>query len=630
MITQTYDLKGNVIAVTDAEGFTTNYTYDAWGQLRSVFKPKRANNSVDNAALPATTDGLRDFYEYDLAGNLTKKVERGLATEYAYNTAGQVIGEAKPHKTDKGSIDKAYGYRLDGRLLAESTYGTSATYFQDPNRFGNGSSYKPTRGHLTTYKLDYRGFKIAEWADSASISAGRIEIDKFSSYNGLGQIFYQSATFNSDIYAYCFDGLVSRNFYRTYWKYDQNGNLLEKWDTCSATKNNPYTYTYSPTNKPITEQRSVEAKSIASQLVQSRLFQAGKTQGTVSTTYDARDQIQTVTLDDTDLQNRLLNQTTSYSYFQSGLLWTKSVTRSDNVGSNANNIGNQGFEYDKRGRLILDVDSNAGKTSTFTYASDGTVTEAISDGYSKTTTPTVGNLTATTTTNIPWAYPKCDQNNGPSGGQCIDTDTVSYDTNGAVINSSSRHLYAPGGLADAPSKIDVTTVQATNNTDDYFQGLAVTRTTTGYGFGSYISEGKSSSYTYDTNGAVSSQNLEGVATTYTLDAKGRRLSAASPSNIYNYKKRYDADGRATSYYGTRIANPGGVCGGPQEYLQERFDFLYDPQGNLALETKLWSDEYLDTNPNSPGGAYLISCRLYKCVQHDKPDARKCTATQVLK
>ena len=28
--------------------------------------------------------------------------------------------------------------------------------------------------------------------------------------------------------------------------------------------------------------------------------------------------------------------------------------------------------------------------------------------------------------------------------------------------------------------------------------------------------------------------------------------------------------------------------------------------------------------------YLISCRLHKCVQHNKPSARKCTGTEVLK
>jgi YD repeat-containing protein len=159
-ITQTYDARGNVISMKDAEGFVTDYAFNIKNKLVTETKKRRAG-TIDMTALPGD---LVSTYEYDLAGNLTQKRERGLVTRYAYNSLGKDSVETRAYKpTDgawasPGDSYKWKAYRLDGERVAESTFGAPGTAFESAVGF-NYAGYNaslpatPAAGNITMYRL---------------------------------------------------------------------------------------------------------------------------------------------------------------------------------------------------------------------------------------------------------------------------------------------------------------------------------------------------------------------------------------------------------------------------------------------------------------------------------------------
>ena len=106
-----YDLKGQLLAVTDADGKETEqYAYDPAGNI-----------------LEKTVNGKNTTYTYDKANQLvTSTAPDGKVTKYAYDAAGRMVREgAKSYRY--GYLDKVlsvkegktritYGYHVDGQL----------------------------------------------------------------------------------------------------------------------------------------------------------------------------------------------------------------------------------------------------------------------------------------------------------------------------------------------------------------------------------------------------------------------------------------------------------------------------------------------------------------------------------
>lgn len=99
IVTERFDEFGNVIEYTDAEGNTTNYTYNARGDLLTESFPNSADVAWQYSYDPAghllkETDplGRETTYTYDAVGNLKTTTWPNLATtEYGYNALNERV-----------------------------------------------------------------------------------------------------------------------------------------------------------------------------------------------------------------------------------------------------------------------------------------------------------------------------------------------------------------------------------------------------------------------------------------------------------------------------------------------------------------------------------------------------------
>ncbi len=172
----TYNGDGTIATLTDGEGNTTNYAYDADGNLRTVTPPSvsspgtlgaveysydalsRVRTVTDGRGetLTYTYDGLdrvtkvesssaRSWtsYTYDGAGNLTlRETSSREATRYRYDTLNRMTEEDLP-----GSGYTQYGYDKNGNITSLVDQSGTVTYtYDDIDRVRTIVSPKPGGG----------------------------------------------------------------------------------------------------------------------------------------------------------------------------------------------------------------------------------------------------------------------------------------------------------------------------------------------------------------------------------------------------------------------------------------------------------------------------------------------------
>jgi YD repeat-containing protein len=635
VVTRTYDIKDNLTKIVNADGFETQYTIDAWGQTRREFQPKRttgAGVAIDNAALPSAT-GLENTYEYDLAGNMTRKVERGLATEYAYNTVGNVMGEARPHNVGPSSIDKMYAYRLDGALTTESVYGTRASYFQNTSNFGAAfaiNSY-PEEGSLTGYVLSPGGVRTAEFTTSQL--SGVFQIDHRTSYaiNGTGN-WHQRDFIGDDAKVYdsaYAEGTPSTNLgrdYKTIHVYDQSGLLTSSYDLYGTTQRNVFNYAYTPTGQRLNEKRSVQVitnnvslctepgQPACTVTYRDTSHNLGGTsngvgQNYMDAWYNERDMLEKTTFYDvTSLPSALaLGKTTTYAYYHDG---SKSIVSPTYT---------QSFQYDARGRKVLaqDNDGNSSLVKGFeinSYLADGVENKKLSTVsatgtviYETTSTPTIGGLNATEVVN---------STNGVGGCQvatCVASHNNVFDANGVLVNKTTTS--AATGKANVIEKgtfsynnyrqvtsfvtsdLAGTTPIITHSTTYNAIG-AVTQETAGGTTTVYATEGDRRPLSVNAASKMPDLIQQGSPSetiTYQVDARGNRTAqlGSTGSNLDNHTKKYNAELQVTSYdLGTLSqAQPVTWFATVQKNSTNRLQFRYNPFGQQVYAVKAQIDEH---------------------------------------
>ena len=110
----TYDIYGNQISTTDAEGHTTSYTFDAFGHMRTE-------------TLPMTQT---EVWSYNAVGQLTSQTDfDGNVTDYTYFTAATAPAGVSPGQLEQKTI---YAY-TDQTLYETVTY----AYNVDPDDEGD-------------------------------------------------------------------------------------------------------------------------------------------------------------------------------------------------------------------------------------------------------------------------------------------------------------------------------------------------------------------------------------------------------------------------------------------------------------------------------------------------------------
>ncbi len=204
------DLLGRLTKVTDPEGRTTGYAYDAAGNLSQTIYPDKsaASYAYDrNRRLTQVTDaeGKAARYAYDAAGRITALTQPGSRSSYTYNAAGLPIRAG--YRLEDGTIlEEQLAYDAMGRITSAERTGsspaltTAAAYTYDPA----GRLLSCTqRGIRESYTYDAAGNRTARKVNGILKTA--------CTYNEASQL--TALTENGKEYTY---------------RYDRRGNLTEE------------------------------------------------------------------------------------------------------------------------------------------------------------------------------------------------------------------------------------------------------------------------------------------------------------------------------------------------------------------------------------------------------------------
>ncbi|MBX6166889.1 MAG: DNRLRE domain-containing protein [Thermobispora bispora] len=361
-----YDLDGNPVRRTDAEGHAVTYDFDALGRVKRVVEPVSA------------TDSITTSFGYDAAGERTRYTDgRGNATITTYNSLGLVESVIEPSTAQHpGLADRTWttSYDAAGNPVRQLEPGgvVITSTFDNLNRLtqqvGSGGGAAPTAPKTFGYDLAGR-----------VVSAGDLSF----TFNDRGQLL-KAGKGGVDQAAFAYDAddrLVQRA--------DAAGTATFAWDGKDRLKT---------TVDPLTGVTVRYDYDTAGRLTSVTYGDGGprRTYG-----YDALDRVTSDVLkagDGADLasitygydkEDRLTSKVTSgtagagsnsYTYDFAGRLtsWTDpsstTTTYEWDASGNRTRAGNDTFTYDERNRLV----SGAGVD--YTYTPRGTLASATKDG----------------------------------------------------------------------------------------------------------------------------------------------------------------------------------------------------------------------------------------------------------
>jgi RHS repeat-associated protein len=145
---------GLVTSITDEDGNTTGYSYDASGNLTSLIDPlgetsRFSYDTAGNRTGVVTPSGGSAQYAYDADGRVTSSTDTGGAvTSYAYSAAGQLLEITDP----LGGVTR-YTYDGAGHVASETDplgRVTQRVYDAD----GNLITFTDPSGAVTSYEYD--------------------------------------------------------------------------------------------------------------------------------------------------------------------------------------------------------------------------------------------------------------------------------------------------------------------------------------------------------------------------------------------------------------------------------------------------------------------------------------------
>ena len=352
--TITYDLNGNVLTSTDANGNVTTNTYDA---LNRVLTSNTVNSSD-------SSKNVSKSYTYDNMGRITQTVSNGLTKTCIYDSLGRIYTESE-YDNNGYSVFRGYFYEGISQYLREELTGqyhllmySDKTYeYDDEMRV---IKVKESGSETVSYTYDANGNKKTETLANGVVStytynnANRItKIENKSGNTDISSYEYSYYLDGSDACKvrnengiietteYEYDGLkrlteesvaVGSNTTDTYtYEYDDYGNRSKM--TASGTENHTTVYSYSDSNGNYTALLQKETKTVESE--ENPLDLTSSVKQTVYT-YDANGNQITKTAEGKTETNTYdgLNQlicftdgetTASYAYNVSGLRYEKTV-----------------------------------------------------------------------------------------------------------------------------------------------------------------------------------------------------------------------------------------------------------------------------------------------------------------
>jgi RHS repeat-associated protein len=253
-ITYAYDTKGNLVSAADATGTTSleyneanrftriaysngrslQYTYNADGQRTSLITQDgyQTNYSYDAfGRLKSLTDGAGQniiSYDYDAVGRLVKEVNgNGTSSIYTYDSYNQLTSLI--HYKSDNAINSSFVYAYNNLGQRISMVIEAGTFFYDYDEIGQLISIITPDNQTIQYKYDQGGNRTTITKNGTDIAYVSNNLDEYT-------------TVGNDIYTYDRDGnLISRNSngQTSIYSYDAENRLIR---VVSPTDTREYQY----------------------------------------------------------------------------------------------------------------------------------------------------------------------------------------------------------------------------------------------------------------------------------------------------------------------------------------------------------------------------------------------------
>ena len=339
----TYGPLNTLTSTTNADGNTTQYSYNAAGNLLSITYP----------------GGSLQSYTYNPLGNLTETIEQnGDPVNYQYNTQGLVLNETFADGTSEAFTYDAHGNTLTAQTFDANGASTGITKLSYTSAGELISISYP--GNLSlTFSYNSLGQRTSS-VDQSGYTINYI-------YDGLGRLTELTDGSNNLIVQYTYNNLgqlqekKNGNGTFTIYAYDAAGDLISEVNYANAsgtTVNSTFTYTYN---------------------VLGEMTSMSDGGNVTSYGYDATGQMTQVTLPGGATMVYVYNAAGDITEVLNNGVPTSSASDADNQ---ITQVGSATYTYDQNGNLHTVTDASG--TTTYTYndqnqltsitASDGTVT----------------------------------------------------------------------------------------------------------------------------------------------------------------------------------------------------------------------------------------------------------------
>jgi YD repeat-containing protein len=576
-----YDGRGLRIAEVDGEGYLTEWTHDADGNLTQTVR--YAARVAQTPAVTSTVGSIRpepsaadqaSVRGYDLLGRLVRETSHdGTVTTYAYSAAGQLVSTVRAANTaDERTLLAKHD--LLGRLVAElapegaalltggqtqaqvdaiwAQYAQTHTYDAAGRRTSTTDAAGHTRWHYydADGALRYTINALGEVQERRYDGVGRLAQEiAYATRSGVrrpGGLIAGNLSVTSDpaqdsvtTYSYTRDGriasVVDAESNATTFQHNAFGEEVGSTQALSA-------------GLSLTEVHTVDRRGLRT----STLLDPAGVAALQSTEYDAFGRVVrsvdangNARLQQFDRLGRIVvsrdalggSRTTAYDAFD------RKLAHTDALGHVT------AFSYDAATRTVAMTTAGGVQTST-AYSRHGEV-QAITDGRGNVTTYTYdrsGRLVGTSTP--------------------LTSESTTYDAAGRIVESRDAAGRRVTYTYDAASRVLTRTVDP--------GGLALVTQFSYDGKGQRVTvtdaNGGVTRYAFDRKGRIASETVDpgglNLRTTYTHDAAGRTLTVITPGGTRT-EYVYDALGRRT----LERVDPTG--------LDLRRSWVYDDQGNVV-------------------------------------------------
>jgi RHS repeat-associated protein len=580
-----YNAAGRLIKLTDHAGRETTYAYDAGDEhLISVTRPDGQSTQY---AYVTNADVLRNHHL------LSVSPPGGPDVHFSYDALGRLGGQHLA--ADEESI--SYAYDSAGKTAVSDAFGNTTAIWLDSR--GRTSMVQNPLGYRSQLQYDAASnlTRIVgptgltsqftyDADDNLIVSRDPLGYETAFGYGGPYKdlVWVRDARGNATQYQYDDRGNVTRITYadETYesYQYDGVGNLIASTNRRGQT----ITYGYNSRGQLISKDYPDTLDTVDFRYAydtSGNMTSAIGPEGTTAFTYEARTD-RLLRIDYPAIAGRSLFFT--FRYDTAG----RRVQRVDQDGYTLN------YTYDAGGRL-----------DTMTDASDSVVVDYDYDAAGRIDLKTLGNGVYTA-----YEYDPASQllslTNRRSDGEVISSFGYTYDWAGQRASMITRegtwsYGYDPLGQLTRvmhPAGREVTYTYDAVGNRTRVKDNAVTTAYTANAMNQYVDVG-GVSYTYDVDGNLISEAMNGLTSTYSYDIENRLIAVSMPAGAWTYS--YDSIGnrKTSSYNGATtqyIVDPVGLGDVVAEH---------DASGNLIVRYDHGLGLISRTNASANVGYYLF-------------------------